>query len=156
MVDNDTNNDKYLHTYYHPSAILIHCNSCCLSLENMIPTEREGTTNGFGAGVQYIIYSTQCAEGMYCCQFCLYFKSHVFMLTLTNEIPLATTHSWGSLSPDHRIPTEEDIDTRLFVVIDLVAPDRPFPVAKDNNSRTQTTVYSVTLCKEEREEKSNF
>ena len=58
-----------------------------------------------------------------------------------------------SLSPDNRIPTEENIDARLLVVIDLVAPDRPLAIAKDNHSRTQTTVYSVTLQGEEREEK---
>lgn len=50
--------------------------------------------------------------------------------------------------PDHRIPTEEDIHACFLVVIDLVAPNRTFSIAKDNNPRTQTTVYFVTLGNE--------
>lgn len=28
-------------THYHPSAILIYSNSCCLPLEDVVPTKRE-------------------------------------------------------------------------------------------------------------------
>lgn len=47
--------------------------------------------------------------------------------------------------PDNRIPTEENIHTRFLVIIDLVASNRTFSIAEDNNSWTQTTVYFVAL-----------
>lgn len=47
--------------------------------------------------------------------------------------------------PDHRIPAEENIHARFLVVVDLVAPNGTFPVAKDNNAGTQAAMYFVAL-----------
>ena len=50
--------------------------------------------------------------------------------------------------PHHRIPAEENIHTGFLVVVDQVAPNRTFPVAKNNNPRTKTTMNFVALRNE--------
>lgn len=47
--------------------------------------------------------------------------------------------------PDHRIAAEENIHTRFFVIIDLVASNRTFSIAKDHDPRAQTAVDLVAL-----------
>lgn len=51
-----------------------------------------------------------------------------------------------SYLPDMWIPTEENIDTRFLIIIDLVTPNGTFPIAENNDPRSQSTVYLVALC----------
>ena len=57
--------------------------------------------------------------------------------------------------PDHRISTEENIHACFFVVIDYITPNWTFSISKDNNPRTQTAVYFVTLWNKRQEECKN-
>lgn len=50
--------------------------------------------------------------------------------------------------PDHRITAEENIHARFFVVVDLVASNRTFPVAQNHDPRAQAAVNFVALLKE--------
>lgn len=58
---------------------------------------------------------------------------------------IGTSLLMKSYLPHHRIPTEENIDSRFLVVIYQVAPNRTSPVAKNHDPRAQTTVNFVAL-----------
>lgn len=51
-----------LHTCYHPSAILIYSNPCCLALEDVIPTKRENEQEGNKVGLLVFISPTENVE----------------------------------------------------------------------------------------------
>lgn len=55
--------------------------------------------------------------------------------------------------PDHRIAAEENIHTRFFVVIDPIASNGTFSVAKNNDPRAQAAVDFVALLNERQKDK---
>ena len=59
-------------------------------------------------------------------------------------------------TPHYRVSIVQDVDACLLVAVDLVASDGTFPVSKDNNSGTQTAVYSVTLQRKTKRSKQSL
>lgn len=56
--------------------------------------------------------------------------------------------------PDHRIAAEENIHTRFFVIIDLIASNGTFSIAKNNDPRAQAAVDFVALLNERQRDKT--